>query len=99
MKNISNLIYKDPQTMENISKIINGLWDGTIKLINSPDNTSIFCKIGNHCMYPIKNIPNNLKSTKIRNKYDIFTVAQIILTSIFNLCNEEYIECCDILNF
>lgn len=99
MKNISNLIYNDPSTMERITKIVNGLWNGTVKLINSPNNDSIFCKIGNHCLYPIENIPNNLKSTKIKNKYDIFTVAQIILTSIFNLGNEEYMYCCDILNF
>ena len=45
MGNISNLIYKDPSTMERIAKIVNGLWNGTVKLISNPNDGCIACQI------------------------------------------------------
>ena len=37
MQNITDLIWKDQSTMERVVKIVNGLWDGTVKLISNPN--------------------------------------------------------------
>lgn len=99
MKNISNLIYNDPSTMERITKIVNGLWNGTVKLISNPNDGCIACKIGEYWFYFIGSEDENLKPEEVKNNYDVFTIAQMILEAMINLDDDEYDYYCDILNF
>ena len=99
MKNITNLIYKDPSTMERIAKIINGLWNGTVKLISNPNDGCIACQIGEYWFYFIGSEDENLKPEEVKDNYDVFTIAQMILETIIELDDDEYTYYCNILNF
>lgn len=98
MIDIMNLI-KDEATMERIVKIINGLWDGTVKLINNPNDGCISCQIGEYWFYFIGSEDENLTPEEVRTNYDVFTIAQMILDTIIDLDDDEYTYYCDILGF
>ena len=98
MIDIMNLI-KDEATMERIIKIVNGLWNGTVKLISNPNDGCIACQIGEYWFYFIGSEDENLKPEEVRNNYDVFTIAQMILDTIIDLDDDEYTYCCDILGF
>lgn len=99
MQNISDLIHKDASTMERIIRVVNGLWDGTIRIINNPNDGCIVCQVGDYCFYFMLKEHKKLKPEEIREKYDVFTIAQMILEGIVNLDDGEYTYCCDILEF
>lgn len=99
MKNITDLIWKDHSTMERIVKIVNGLWDGTVKLISSPNDGCLACKIGEYWFYFIGSEDENLKPEEVKHNYDVFTIAQMILETIVELDDDEYTYYCDILQF
>lgn len=99
MKNITDLIWKDQSTMERIVKIVNGLWDGTVKLISSPNDGCLACKIGEYWFYFIGSEDENLKPEEVKHNYDVFTIAQMILETIVGLDDDEYTYYCDILQF
>ena len=98
MIDIMNLI-KDEATMERIIKIVNGLWNGTVKLINNPNDGCISCQIGEYWFYFIGSEDENLTPEEVRNNYDVFTIAQMILDTIIDLDDDEYTYYCDILGF
>ena len=98
MIDIMNLI-KDEATMERIIKIVNGLWDRTVKLINNPNDGCISCQIGEYWFYFIGSEDENLTPEEVRTNYDVFTIAQMILETIIDLDDDEYTYYCDILGF
>ncbi len=99
MSNMEDIIYNDPSTMERIAKIEEGLWNGTAKLIESPNDGCIACQIGEFWFYFMGNEDENLKPEEVRNHYGIFETAQMILDAIINLDDDEYTYYCDMLNF
>ena len=98
MENIMDLI-KDEATMERVAKIINGLWNGTVRLISSPNDDCIACEIGEYWFYFIGMEDENLKPEEVIYNYDVFTIAQMILEAIVDLDDDEYTYYCDILGF
>ena len=99
MQNITDLIWKDQSTMERVVKIVNGLWDGTVKLISSANDGCIACEIGEYWFYFIGSEDENLKPEEVKNNYDVFTIAQMILEAIIGLDDDEYTYYCDMLQF
>ena len=51
MMNLGELIWNDQSTMERVCKIVNGLWDGTVKLISNPNDGCLACQIGEYWFY------------------------------------------------
>ena len=98
MGNIMDLI-RDEATMERVVKIVNGLWNGTVRLISNPNDNCIACEIGEYWFYFIGSEDENLKPEEVRSNYDVFTVAQMILDAIIDLDDDEYTYYCDILGF
>ena len=98
MENIIDLI-RDEATMERVVKIVNGLWDGTVRLISNPNDNCIACEIGEYWFYFIGSEDENLKPEEVKTNYDVFTVAQMILNAIVDLDDDEYTYYCDILGF
>ena len=99
MQNITDLIWKDQSTMERVVKIVNGLWDGTVKLISNPNDGYLACQIGEYWFYFIGSEDENLKPEEVKNNYDVFTIAQMILEAMIDLDDDEYTYYCDILQF
>ena len=99
MQNITDLIWKDQSTMERVVKIVNGLWDGTVKLISNPNDECLACQIGEYWFYFIGSEDENLKPEEVKNNYDVFTIAQMILEAMIDLDDDEYTYYCDILQF
>ena len=99
MQNITDLIWKDQSTMERVVKIVNGLWDGTVKLISNPNDGRLACQIGEYWFYFIGSEDENLKPEEVKNNYDVFTIAQMILEAMIDLDDDEYTYYCDILQF
>lgn len=99
MENIMDLI-RDESTMERIIKIVNGLWNGTVRLINNPNDNELACEIGEYWFYFISGEEGGfLKPEEVRANYDVFTIAQMILDAIIDLDDDEYTYYCDILGF
>lgn len=98
MENIMDLI-RDEATMERVIKIVNGLWNGTVRLISNPNDNCIACEIGEYWFYFIGSEDENLKPEEVKSNYDVFTVAQMILDAIIDLDDDEYTYYCDILGF
>lgn len=98
MQSISELIWEDQSTMERVVKIVNGLWNGTVKLINHPKEECPVCQIG-ESWFHFMGKEDNVKLEEIREKYDVFTLAQMILESIIGLDDDEYTYYCDNLGF
>jgi hypothetical protein len=98
MENIMDLI-RDESTMERVVKIVNGLWNGTVRLISNPNDGCIACQIGEYWFYFIGSEDENLTLEEVRNNYDVFTIAQMILDTIIDLDDDEYTYYCDILGF
>lgn len=98
MENIMDLI-RDESTMERVVKIVNGLWNGTIRLISNPNDNELACEIGEYWFYFISGEGRFLKPEEVRFKYDVFTIAKIILDAIIDLDDDEYTYYCDILGF
>ena len=98
MENIMDLI-RDEATMERVVKIVNGLWNGTVRLISNPNDNCIACEIGEYWFYFIGSEDENLKPEEVKSNYDVFTVAQMILDAIIDLDDDEYTYYCDILGF
>ena len=92
-------LIKDEATLERVMKIVNGLWNGTVRLISSPNDNCLACEIGEHWFYFIGYEDENLKPEEVRFNYDVFTVAQMILEAIIDLDDDEYTYYCDILGF
>ena len=99
MQNITDLIWKDQSTMERVVKIVNGLWDGTVKLISNPNDGCLACQIGEYWFYFIGSEDENLKPEEVKNNYDVFTIAQMILEAMIDIDDDEYTYYCDILQF
>ncbi len=99
MQNITDLIWKDQSTMERVVKIVNGLWDGTVKLISNPNDGCLACQIGEYWFYFIGSEDENLKPEEVKHHYDVFTIAQMILEAMIDLDDDEYTYYCDILQF
>lgn len=98
MTNIMDLI-KDEATMERVIKIVNGLWNGNVKLINNPNDGCLACQIGGDWFCFIGSEDENLTPEEVRTNYDVFTIAQMILDAIIDLDDDEYTYYCDILGF
>ena len=98
MRYFEDLI-KDEATMERVIKIVNGLWNGTVRLISSPNDNCLACEIGEYWFYFIGSEDENLKPDEVRLNYDVFTIAQMILDAIVDLDDDEYTYYCDILGF
>ena len=98
MENIMDLI-RDEATTERVVKIVNGLWNGTVRLISNPNDNGIACEIGAYWFYFIGSEDENLTPEEVRSNYDVFTVAQMILDAIIDLDDDEYTYYCDILGF
>jgi hypothetical protein len=98
MRYFADLI-KDESTLERVMKIVNGLWNGTVRLISNPNDNCIACEIGEYWFYFIGSEDENLKPEEVRTNYDVFTVAQMILDAIIDLDDDEYTYYCDILGF
>ena len=97
--NLGELIWNDQSTMERVCKIVNGLWDGTVKLISNPNDGCLACQIGEYWFYFIRVEDENLKPEEVKNNYDVFTIAQMILEAMIELDDDEYTYYCDILQF
>lgn len=98
MVNISEML-EDYPTMERIIKIVQALWNGTAKLISSPNDGCLACQIGEYWFYFIGSEDENLKPEEVKHHYDIFTIAQMILEAIVELDDDEYDYYCSILEF
>ena len=98
MRYFEDLI-KDEATLERVMKIVNGLWNGTVRLISNPNDNCIACEIGEYWFYFIGSEDENLKPEEVKSNYDVFTVAQMILDAIIDLDDDEYTYYCDILGF
>ena len=99
MMNLGELIWNDQSTMERVCKIVNGLWDGTVKLISNPNDGCLACQIGEYWFYFIGSEDENLKPEEVRHTYDVFTIAQMILEAMIDLDDDEYTYYCDMLQF
>ena len=98
MENIMDLI-RDESTMERVIKIVNGLWNGTVRLISNPNDGCIACQIGEYWFYFIGSEDENLTPEEVKINYDVFTIAQMILDTIIDLDDDEYTYYCDFLGF
>ena len=96
---ISNLIYHDPSTMERLVKIVEALWNGTAELISNPNDGCLACKIGESWFYFMGNEDEDLKPEDVKNKYGVFEIAEMILSAIIELDDDEYTYYCDYLYF
>lgn len=98
MMNFEDLI-EDVATMERVMKIVNGLWNGTVRLISNPNDNELACEIGEYWFYFVGDEGRFLKPDEVRYNYDVFTLAQMILAAIIDLDDDEYTYYCDILGF
>ena len=73
--------------------------EGLIKIIDSPNDDGAVCKIGEYWFYFIGSEDENLKPEEVKNNYDVFTIAQMILEAMIDLDDDEYTYYCDILQF
>ena len=97
---VEELVYNDPTTMERVVKIVNGLWNGTVNIIKSPNDGCLACQIGEYWFYFIGSEDENLKIEEFKNSYDVFTIAQMILEAIVELEDDnEYAYYTELLNF
>ena len=96
---IGEMIYKDQSTMERIVKIVEALWNGTAKLIESPNDGCLACQIGEYWFYFIGCEDENLKPNEVNQHYGIFEIANLILEAMIELDDDEYTYYCDILSF
>lgn len=92
-------LINDETTFERVCKIISALWDGRAKLISNPNDNCLACQIGEYWFYFIGCEDENLTPQEARTHYDIFTIAQMILSAIIDLDDDEYDYYCDILEF
>ena len=96
---IANTIYNDAATMERLVKITEALWNGTARLIESPNDGCIACKIGEYWFYFIGQEDELLKPDEVREQYGLFELAELILEAIIDLDDDEYTYYCDFLGF
>ena len=102
MEDILDFLCAETET-ERVLKIVNGLWSGTVRLEN--DKTDwLVCSIGYKWdikePFPfISGMDKFLTPEELRNKYDVFTVARMILQALVNMDDNDYDYCCDVLGF
>lgn len=70
-----------------IRKIVNGLWNGTVKLISNPNDGYLACQIGDYWFYFIGSDGENLTPEEAKKNYDVFTIAKLILEAIDDIKN------------
>lgn len=91
--------WKDETQVTRLIKIVRGFYDGTVRLISSPNDGCIACSIGDGWFYFIGCEDENLNPEEVMSLYDIFTVAEMILDAIIDLDDDEYTYYCDMLGF
>ena len=102
MEDIMDFLHDATET-ERVLKIVNGLWSGTVRLEN--DKTDwLVCSIGyewdiKESFAFIGGMDKFLTPEELRNKYDVFTVARMILQAIVNMDDYDYDYYCDVLGF
>lgn len=62
-----------------IHKIVNGLWNGTVKLISNPNDGCLACQIGDYWFYFIGSEDENLTPEEAKKNYDVFIIANLYL--------------------
>lgn len=87
------------EDMERKLKIIQGLWDGRVKIINESNCGDIACQIGYYWFYfyygELELTPENIKYN-----IDILSLAEMIEEAIVGLeDDDEYNYYCDILEW
>lgn len=70
-----------------IRKIVNGLWNGTVKLISNPNDGCLACQIGDYWFYFVGSDDENLTSEEAMKNYDVFTIAKLILEAMDDIKN------------
>lgn len=70
-----------------IRKIVNGLWNGTVKLISNPNDGCLACQIGDYWFCFIGSDDENLTPEEAKKNYDVFTIAKLILEAIDDIKN------------
>lgn len=70
-----------------IHKIVNGLWNGTVKLISNPNDGCLACQMGDYWFYFIGSEDENLTPEEAKKNYDVFTIAKLILEAMDNIKN------------
>lgn len=92
----------DAVAAERICKIVNGLWDGTVRLAKEPKYGELVCYIGFEDydgLYFIGDEDRVLSPEEVKMNYDVFTIADMILNAIIELDDDEYTYYCDALGF
>lgn len=99
MEDMIKLIHANQLIMEYVMKIVNGLWNGTVRLISNPDDGSLACEIGEHWFNFLKGEDKYLKPEEVRQHYDVFAIANKILDAMLKIGGEEYAYYKTILKF
>ena len=99
MENMTKLMRANQVMMVNIMKIVNGLWNGTVRLISNPNDGCLACEIGDYWFYFIGTEDENLKPEEVKQRYNVFTIASKILDAMLELDDNEYAYYRSILHF
>lgn len=92
------ILKKDTETAEMLCKIVNGFWDRTVELIHSPGDKSLVCQVGDLWFHFLNK--EELDAEDIRERYDIFTLSNMILDAIVALKDDNaFMYCNDLLQF
>lgn len=79
------LLKKDTETAEMLCKIVNGFWDRTVELIHNPGDRAIVCRVGDLWFHFLSEEEEQLDAEDIRERYDIFTLSNMILDALLPL--------------
>lgn len=94
------LLKKDTETAEMLCKIVNGFWNRTVELIHSPGDRTIVCRVGDLWFHFLSKEEEKLDTEDIRERYDIFTLSNMILDAIVALKDDNaFMYCNDLLQF
>jgi hypothetical protein len=97
----AEILYDNINTTERLVKIVEGLWAGTIRFVEDPDNGRLACQIGEQLVrfheddeieYEVDIV--HLKVEDIK-KYPVFDIAYRILAEI--MYSKEYDRCRSLL--
>ena len=94
------LLKKDTETAEMLCKIVNGFWDRTVELIHNPGDRAIVCRVGDLWFHFLSEEEEQFDAEDIRERYDIFTLSNMILDAIVALKDDNaFMYCNDLLQF
>lgn len=94
------LLKKDAETAEMLCKIANGFWDRTVELIHSPGDRVLVCRVGDLWFHFLNKEEEELDAEDSRERYDIFTLSNMILDAIVALKDDNaFMYCSDLFQF